>query len=277
MDDASIAWLLSPERLAPFLTITGAEHDAIALHNQSIRLNAAIMPVVALIEIGLRNAISEQLRTKLRVPNWLTAPPPSRLAWHGKEKDNIKKAILHAQRAAYAKLTHAEKKALDAKAYPKGIPPGLPRSHRIKARQKQIAVGVGQTIAQLTLSFWKGLFSADYEAVLWKPVLRRLFPNKAIGRADVARHLEVIYEARNRIAHHEALLGGRLESLLESIDYIAQNFGATLPSTDAVMYRMTAPFRALLETEAEATRALINRYALAPLGSSKYDARPGDT
>jgi len=264
MDDSSIVWLLSPERLAPFLAITGTERDAIALHNQSLQLNAAIMPVIALIEIGLRNAISEQLRARLGVPNWLTAPPRSHLVWHGKETASIANAIVHAQRAAYAKLTNAEKKALDTLAYPAGVPVGLPRARRVRARQKQITVGIGQTIAQLTLSFWKGLFSADYEAALWKPVLRRLFPNKAIERVDVARHLEVIYEARNRIAHHEAVIDGRLDALLESLDYITQNFGAKHASADAIMLQMTAPFRTALDVEAKATRELIGRYSLAP-------------
>lgn len=264
MNDGSIVWLLSPERLTPFLTITGTEQDAIELHNQSLRLNAAIMPVIALIEIGLRNAISEQLRAKLGVPNWLTAPPRTHLVWHGKEVDSIKKAIVHAQRAAYAKLTNAEKKALDTLAYPNGIPAGLPRARRVRARQAQIQVSIGQTIAQLTLSFWKGLFSVDYEAALWKPVLRRLFPNKAIERVDVARHLEVIYEARNRIAHHEAVIDGRLDSLLDSLDYITQNFGAKQPGADAIMIRMTAPFRAVLDAEARATKEWIGRYSLVP-------------
>lgn len=264
MDYGSIVSLLSPERMAPFLAITGTENDAIMLHNQSLRLNAAIMPVVALIEIGLRNAVSEQLRSRLGVPNWLTAPPRAHLVWHGKEVDSIKKAIVHAQRAAYAKLNNADKKALDALAYPNGIPVNLPRGRRVRARQEKIAVGVGQTIAQLTLSFWKGLFSVDYEAALWKPVLRRLFPNKAIDRVDVARHLEVIYEARNRIAHHEAVIDGRLDALMESLDYITYNFAAKKPGINAILAQMTAPFRGVLDAEAQATKELIGRYSLTP-------------
>lgn len=270
MNDGSMVRLLSPERLTPFLAITGAEQDAIELHNQSIRLNAAIMPVIALIEIGLRNAISELLREKLGVPNWLTAPPRSHLVWHGKEAETIRKAIVHAQRAAYAKLTNAEKKALDGLAYPHGVPSGLPRARRVRARQARIEVSVGQTIAQLTLSFWKGLFSVDYEAALWKPILRRLFPNKAIDRVDVARHLEVIYEARNRIAHHEPVIDGRLDALLESLIYITQNFGARQQSEDAILFQMTAPFRGGLEAEARATKERIARYSL---GSAEM---PGD-
>ncbi len=263
-DDLSPVLLLSPERLAPFLNIVGSDLDAIELHHQSLRLNAAVMPVIALIEISLRNAISEQLRAKLGVPNWLTAPPRQHLVWHRKENDHIKKAIVHARRAAYAKLTNAQKKDLDALAYPTGVPKGLQRDRRVRKRQAQIQVNVSQTIAQLTLSFWKGLFSADYEAVLWKPVLRRLFPNKGIDRVDVARHLEVIYEARNRIAHHEAVIDGRLDDLLKSLDYIIQSFGAKHQGTAPVMVQMTAPFRAVLDAEASATKERIGRYTPRP-------------
>ncbi|EQD56251.1 protein containing DUF1526, partial [mine drainage metagenome] len=203
-DDGQVAVLLSPERLAPFVTIAGTEQDAIRLHDQALRLSAALMPVVAIMEIALRNAVCERLRAKLGVPNWLTAPPTSHLTWHKKEQDGIKKAIAQAQRAAYAKLSNANKKALDALAYPAGVPKHAGHAKRARARQAKINVGIGQTVAQLTLSFWKRLFSSDYESALWKPILRQLFPNKGISRVLVAQHLEVIYEARNRIAHHEA-------------------------------------------------------------------------
>ena len=262
MDDSHIPLLLSTERLAPFVAIAGTERDAIELHNQSIRLSASLMPVIALIEISMRNAISEAMRNKLQVPNWLTEPPSDKLHWHGGEQDLIKKAIVHARRAAYAKLNNAEKKALDTLAYPKGLPKGLKRNKRIRARQERIQVGIGQTIAQLTLSFWKGLFAADYEAVLWKPVLRSLFPNKKIERVEVAANLEVIYEARNRIAHHEAVLDPRLEELEQAITFVTRNFGSRQPDQDAILARMTAPFQQDLTAQMAATRAMVARFSI---------------
>lgn len=262
VEDGQIGILLSPERLGPFLAITGTEQDAIGLHNQALRLSAALMPVIALIEVALRNAACERLRTTLGVPNWLTAPPRAHLTWHGKEAESIRKAIAHAQRAAYAKLNNGEKKALDALAYPNGMPANLSRARRVRARQAKIQVGIGQTVAQLTLSFWKGLFSVDYEATLWKPVLRQLFPNKAIDRVQVAYHLEVIYEVRNRIAHREAVINRRLDAVLTSIEFITQNFGASRPSQGAILAQMIAPFRQGLDAEVAATRLLIARYSV---------------
>lgn len=262
MDDSHIPLLLSSERLAPFVQIAGTERDAIELHNQAIRLNAALMPVVALIEIALRNAISEALRSRLGTPHWLTAPPADRLKWHDNEVAAIQRAVRHAQRAAYAKLTNAQKKALDAAAFQAGIPPGMKRDKRIRKRQEQINVGIGQTIAQLTLSFWKGLFAAEYEATLWKPILRSLFPNKSVDRVAVAGHLEVIYEARNRIAHHEPVLDPRLGALLGSITFISQSFASRQPGSQAVLARMIEPFQSAVATEVAAMRAAVARFSL---------------
>lgn len=262
MDDSHIPLLLSAERLAPFVTIAGTEQDAIELHNQAIRLSSALMPVIALIEISMRNAISEALRNKLQTPNWLTTPPSDKLQWHGGEQEAIKKAIVHARRAAYAKLNNAQKKALDALAYPQGLPRGLKRNKRIRARQDHIQVGIGQTIAQLTMSFWKGLFAAEYEAVLWKPVLRSLFPNKSTERVTVAAHLEVIYEARNRIAHHEAVLDPRLQALEASITFLTENFGSRHPDPNAILARMAAPFQQELRTQIAATRAMVAQFSI---------------
>lgn len=263
MDTGLAVSLLSLERLAPFEAIAGTKADAIALHNQSLRMNAAIMPMIAIVEIGLRNAISEQLGSYLGVPDWLTSPPKDRLVWHGNEKKSISKAEALAQRAAYAKLSNAEKKALDALAYPGGVPVDTKRARRVKMRQKKIQVGVGQRIAQLTLSFWKGLFSIDYEASLWKPVLRNLFPNKTISRVDVASHLEVIYEVRNRIAHHEAVIDGRLDRFLTSVDYITQRFGVKNTENESILKQMTASFHEDLDVQVAITKRLISQYSLA--------------
>lgn len=263
VDQPQISTLLSAERLAPFIRLAGTELDAIRLHNQSLRLSAALMPAIALIEIALRNASSEQLRTKLGVSDWLTSPPAAHLKWDDLEKKSINRAIKHAQRAAYAKLTNADKKALDALAYPRGLPAsGVPHEKRAKARQAQIQVGMGQVIAQLTLAFWKRLFSSDYETALWKPILRVLFPNKSITRPQVAQHLEVIYEARNRIAHHEPIIDGRLDKLMESIDFLCQNFASKGPDHEAVLANLIQPFRAEINDEVASTKSLVDSFSV---------------
>ena len=79
------ASLLSSDRLAAFVKITGTERAAFEVHQQMMTVAAALMPVTGLIEIALRNAICDRLGQMFGVPNWnygdtplnSPLPPPS--------------------------------------------------------------------------------------------------------------------------------------------------------------------------------------------------------
>jgi hypothetical protein len=260
--DAEIALvvnLLSEQRLAALVQITGNGRNAVELHQQMMLVSAAIMPITGLCEISLRNAVCTELREMFGTDNWLNKPPEPFL-WRGDEKKSLKDAKRHARRAQYAKLTNAEKKALDAVAFPTGVPDGESHEKRSKKRQEVISVSEGQQVAQLTMYFWKRLFSNEYETTLWKRSLKRIFPNKKLSRADVAAHLEVIYQARNRIAHHEPVYGHRLSRLLDSIDFIAQNFQQRHPSQDAVLFKLIQAHRQTLHFEAQKLHQMLSMF-----------------
>lgn len=244
------ASLLSSERLAAFVRITGTERDAYELHQQMMAVAAALMPVTGLIEIALRNAICDRLRGMFGTPDWLNSPPAP-FVWRGEESSSLTRATRQGQRAEYAKKSNADKKALDAVAYPNGVPANASHEHRAKRRQQAIQINAGQQIAQLTIHFWKRLFSSDYEATLWDRSLKRLFPNKKLSRADVAIQLEAIYQARNRIAHHEPLYGARLYKALTAIDFIALNYGEKQPNPDGIIAKMISEQRQTLQQEAD--------------------------
>lgn len=259
-----ITALLSPERMATFQGITGNEADALLVHNQALAVAAALMPVIAMIEIVLRNGICEQLRPFAgpEAPNWLLSPAPNRLKWHEDEQRKLHEAVRHAQRAAYGKLTNPQKTSLDGKAFPGGVPNGIKRAKRVRQRQEQIQVGLGQVIAQLTLGFWKGLFAAEYEAALWKPVLRKLFPNKAVTRLVVAAHLETLYGARNRLAHHEPIMQARLDAVMASLEWVILNFGQTAPSPESSLGLLAGEFFEAARVQRDALENLLARYAV---------------
>jgi len=256
------AALLSSERLAAFITITGTEQDALDLYNQTMEVGAALMPVTGLIEVAIRNEIAERLRTLFGVQDWLNNPPPQ-YAWRGEEAQSLRRAIKQGQRAEYAKLTSAEKRALDAIAYPMGVPPGTTHENRVKARQRVVQITTGQQIAQLTLYFWKRLFSSDYEPTLWSRSLKRVFPNKRISRGQIATQLEVIYQARNRIAHHEPIMDVRLQATLNALDFILEHFNSPVPGPDAILVKMSAQSRARLQEEADKLVALLANFTVA--------------
>ncbi len=74
---------------------------------------------------------------------------------------------------------------------------------RVTAAGHQVAHG--RVVAELSLGFWWTLFAESYNRTLWAPSLRQAFPRARRDRL----HSEVdkIRLLRNRIAHHEPLIG----------------------------------------------------------------------
>jgi hypothetical protein len=91
-----------------------------------------------------------------------------------------------------------------------------------------------------------------------------LFPNKSLTRTHVSTHLETLYQTRNRIAHHEPVMGLRLARVIEAADFLALNFHTKAASEDGILAKMTAPYRADLATEVEALNALLSRFTVPP-------------
>lgn len=160
-----------------------------------------------------------------------------------------------ARRAEYSKLTHAQKHALDALAYPAGRPPSKSHLDRAKDRRKQIAVSDGKIIAELTLYFWKRLYGPEYDQSLWRTSLKRTFPDKKLSRANVAIQLERIYQARNRLAHHEPVLHRRFADTMQAIEFIVQHLDAAKPDKTTPLAKLLAGDIAKVMTEAEALHA----------------------
>lgn len=253
----TITGLLSAERLAALTQLTGSPRAAVELHQQTLQVGASLMSVTAVIEIALRNAICERLALHFATGGWLFHPPAP-FKWRAEEKRSINRALAAARRAVYAKMTQAEKHALDALAYPAGKPANLSHSERSLARQAQIRVTEGKVVAELTLFFWKRLFSEDYEEALWKTSLKRTFPNKKLRRADVALQLERIYQTRNRLAHHEPVCGKRFADALAAINFITAHLGAPGTHNDTALARL---IRNEMQIAAEQAKALDERLA----------------
>lgn len=229
-DIASIAMFLSSERLATFHAIAGSTKDAILLHQQMLCFGTTLMSVTAVIEIATRNAICERISGQLGGGGWLRTPPPS-LVWKPSELEKIKQAERSARKAAYSKKS-----------------------------QKQIVVADGQIIAQLTMFFWKRLFSADYEAFFWNRSLKRIFPDKSLKRTDISIHFEEIYQARNRIAHHEPIYDARLDKVLCAIDFIVRHFGKADATGKTPLCKLLDAELGVLRMEAQALTAKLKSF-----------------
>ena len=251
LDISEITILLSPERLATFLKLTGSNRNAIELHQETLRLNSSLMTVIASVEIALRNCVCENLTAYFGNTSWITKPTAP-FQWRKMENRLVAKALQSARRAEYSKLSQAQKAELDNSAFPKGRPANLSHTARSIARTQQIQVSDGKIIAETTLYFWKRLYSADYEHSLWRTTLKKTFPNKKLTRADIANNLEAIYQARNRLAHHEPVLHSRLNETLQAVSFISENLGVNQPSKEAPLARLVAPDLAIVKEKAEA-------------------------
>ena len=251
VDIAAIAVLLSPERLAALTALTGSTRTAVELHQATLSLNADLMNVIASIELSLRNSVCENLTIYFGAPGWLIRPTAP-FQWKAIENGIVQKALDSARRAEYSKMTQAQKAALDARAFPQGRPANTSHLKRAVARRRQIPVSDGKVVAETTLYFWKRLYSSDYEQTLWRPTLKKTFPNKATKRAQVADKIEDIYQARNRLAHHEPVLHKRYRDTITAIEFVAENLGATVPSKEMPLAKLIADDLQLMRNKAKA-------------------------
>lgn len=254
--------LLSPERLSALKLLTGSDRAAIELHQETLRVGALLMNVTATIEIALRNAVCENLSAHFGTPNWFIHPPAP-FVWRESEQRRIPVAIDAAQRAAYSKMTQAEKSALDLLAYPNGRPAGISHLRRAKDRRHKIVVTEGKVIAEITLHFWKKLYGPEYEQDLWRTSLKRTFPEKTLKRADVASQLEHIYQARNRLAHHEPVLHRRFDDTVKAIEFVARHLNFAPAGDHAPLAQLIAPDLAKAMEKAAALHARLEEYRVA--------------
>lgn len=221
-----ISEYISRERLNTFREFTDNQERAIALHNHTLQLGSSIMSMIALFELALRNSTNLQISKSFGDDNWLVSGA-GKVPLKGFELNAVKSSTRQAQKAIYAKMASKEKVWLDAFAFPGPMPAGISHDNRVKHRQKMLVVSHGQVIAQTSLSFWKRLYAHNYEGVLWRRSLKRVFPNKNIERSDISTALETVYAARNRVAHHEPIYGDRLEEVISSLEYLRGSLGAT--------------------------------------------------
>lgn len=230
--------LISNERLQTYMQFVGGEKQAIALHNQTLQLGSSIMSMIAAMELGLRNSTNVRLAADFNDPEWLL-PNRTSVPIKGHDRPLISKAHANARRAVYSKLSYKEKAALDSSAYPNGKPSETTHKQEVKERQKLLAFSHGQVIAEMTFVFWKKLYGSDYDTLLWRPSLKKVFPNKKLKRNQVSEALENIYVARNRVAHHEPIYGARLAKTMNSIEFVRNSLGARTENEDTAFKRFS--------------------------------------
>lgn len=242
---------ISEERLRTFAKFTKRQKNAVALHNHTLQLGSSLMSVIALLELALRNSTNQRLIQDFGNEEWLK-PDSTTIPLGSFERKAVNTAIAHAKKAAYSKLNYKEKTALDERAFPAGVPIGIKHKNLVEKRQSLFEVSHGQIVSQTTFSFWKRLYSHDYEASLWKTSLKKVFPNKSLSRSEVAASLEVVYSTRNRVAHHEPVYGPRLDDAMNALNFFRRTLGAKKHDEETAFMRFSQVQTLRLQMDYEA-------------------------
>lgn len=162
----SLPSTIGADRFAPYLAAQGGvQAQGLRLYTWNVEASAALLGAYAALEVGLRNAMHDQLSTSFGRADWWRAA-----ALSTNDLDQVDEA------AAY----------LDRR---KG--PGT--------------WGPGHVVAELKTSFWEGLLVNRYHAALWNRRLEHAFPNYSGRRSDLRSRMERLRLLRNRAAHHEPI------------------------------------------------------------------------
>jgi hypothetical protein len=83
---------------------------------------------------------------------------------------------------------------------------------RIAEAKKRIAddgdqASPGRVISELMFAFWTSLVGTDYAQTLWDKHLYKALREHPTGRKEVAKRVKKVRFLRNRVAHHESVIG----------------------------------------------------------------------
>jgi hypothetical protein len=191
MDRKTIERIFSPDRLDPYLRKHDNNFDkAIEHYKANIEVSETFYPLLAILEVGLRNQMDYQLKRKFNTDSWF-------------DNNDFIKIV---SRFQIDRITDARNSIL---------------------REKK-EVTSGKVISELSFGFWTSLLDSKFERTLWKK-LRLSFPNcpKAIRqRKTMSSKFNGIRKLRNRIFHHEPVtwnidvIRNYRDEIIEAIDWI---------------------------------------------------------
>jgi hypothetical protein len=170
MDWGDLEKHFSAARLGRYrASCNGDEIRAARAYVNNMLLAEAMMPMLNVLEIALKNGAHQRLTALYKRADWWEAwANDASFAWQVREVANAK----------------------------------------AKLQRRNEALTPDKIIAELSFGFWSSLFNVQFQTILWKD-LRLVFPRcpKAQRqRHTVSSALNQIRELRNRVFHHEQLL-----------------------------------------------------------------------
>jgi hypothetical protein len=181
--------LLSRPRMSTYEDVCdGDVAGAVELYRWNLDLSMALFESIHYLEVALRNRVDEAL-TALAGPGSDWLDAPASVPLNPGTTQRIAVARAHASRG------------------------GRVPTH-------------GHVIAEISFGFWPYLFAANYNRTLWAPALKDAFAGSS--RASLHDGLSGVGHLRNRIAHHEPLIGLDLAAEYERVLAVAERIDRRL-------------------------------------------------
>ncbi|MCH4249578.1 MAG: hypothetical protein LKF88_01695 [Microbacteriaceae bacterium] len=224
-----IETLAGAMRLAPYLKEAGGDDAKAAdLYLWAADLAGALHFMIAFAEVAVRNALDVQLA------EWNRTQVGQR-GRDGALRDCT--APLLYELTSPKRLKFARESAeKEARRRPKGHP------------RRGVPVTNDDVVAQLMLGAWGNLVvpvsgSSRRQQRLWVEGLNAAFPgidSSDAGRAKAGRQLERIRKLRNRVAHHDSLLGVEIDYRLNDVLTVLRVIDPRLPALALARSRVRA-------------------------------------
>lgn len=175
---------LSPARFQPYkMAANNDELLGIAFYKWNLELGQSLWPSLQAWEVCLRNKLNNFLCWKY-LPHWPYDETRALRQLKANDRRKVHEARERQQQAF--KLSQAPTSAI---------------------------------VADIAAGFWVSLLSGAYDIPFqWRSNLRRIFPHdRSLVRQDAWTRCDDMLDLRNRIAHHEPILGMRLPELHERL------------------------------------------------------------
>jgi hypothetical protein len=187
-NEAAIVTAISPDRFKTYLHAAGHDRErAFRLYLWNARLGEAFHLPIQGVEVGLRNSVNQAL-SNVYGQNW----------W---ECNNLSDILDEERKGDLATVLK-----------------------RIRNRNSELCTG--QVVAGLSFGFWVGILHPRYNPPIWGGQLRTAFPYFPAGRGrkSLRERVSAVAGLRNRISHHEPLIGrdslGDFSNLMTLLEWI---------------------------------------------------------
>ena len=190
--EVEIERIIGSDRFTLYQVHAGNTADALKLYSWNTAIASAFLGPIAVVEVAVRNAVSQQLRAAFG-SRWYDDP-----------------SFLALDSSMLTRSSIVNAKARIGRAIP--LRP----------------VTESRIVAEMYLSFWVHLLRPGLSRALW-PILQPGFA-KHTHRKTVVRYLEPLVPFRNRIAHHEPIFDRRPGDMYDGLLRIAEMISADLPS-----------------------------------------------